>query len=330
MDPTPDISVIVPIYNIEQYLTQCLDSISANFKHCPNVEVLLINDGSTDNSSSIASFFCNQDNRFTLYNKENGGLSDARNYGLERAKGKYIFFIDSDDWISESSLIQLLSLAESGKYDIVISGFSYVYRKRKLSTQELYPSFSKSICTWDKLQAMSNLIDCGIFKNFAWGKLYHRDVINQHLFPKGVFFEDAHWMHLIVDNASRVAVIPDILYFYRQRKTSISGRFSEKNIDLLKGLESRILFFNKYYHALASKQTDCFIDILITLYCESRCSIKKSIRYAYQDIWNYYNSIWGERINTVGINNQRYRDVCRFPHAYPLISLFRKIAAKLK
>lgn len=116
------ISVILPVYNVEPYIRSCLDSLSKQLYK--NFEVLMVNDGSTDNSGVICQQYADSDKRFRYFEKENGGLSDARNFGIKESKGEYITFVDSDDWITEEYLLFLIETLEKEQSDIVVSGYS--------------------------------------------------------------------------------------------------------------------------------------------------------------------------------------------------------------
>ena len=121
----PKVSIIVPIYNVEKYIHKCIDSIlSQTFT---DFELILVDDGSPDKCGEICEQYALKDNRIKVVHKENGGLSDARNAGIDVASGKYIYFIDSDDWISPNSIISLLNFAEDNQCEIVQGGFYYAY-----------------------------------------------------------------------------------------------------------------------------------------------------------------------------------------------------------
>ena len=121
------ISIIVPIYNVEKYLRQCLDSILNQTYQ--NFECLLINDGSPDNSADICREYVEKDSRFKYFEKENGGLSDARNYGIRQSKGSYITFVDSDDWLEENAVEILMKRAEETGADLIYFNFTYLILK---------------------------------------------------------------------------------------------------------------------------------------------------------------------------------------------------------
>lgn len=281
------VSIIVPIYNVGEYLQKCLDSIYSQLKDC--YEIILVNDGSTDNSVNICNEYKKRYPRTILINKENGGLSDARNAGIDVATGKYIYFIDSDDWISPNSIISLLNFAEDNQCEIVQGGFYYAYENQMLYSNGKIKENSKPFCI-DREEAMMELIKNDYIKNFAWGKLYLTSIVKEHKFLKGVYFEDSYWQHHIIDKITRYGVVPLPLYFYRQRTSSISGDFSIRNIDLLKGYESRISFIEVYYPQLYNLMMDKFWEIASNCYRISKNIKDNTIKIEYKKYWLYINS----------------------------------------
>lgn len=237
------ISVIIPIYNVMPYLPMCLDSI-LNQSH-RNLEIILVDDGSTDGCPQLCDDYAIKDSRIKVIHKKNGGLSDARNKGVETATGKWIYFVDSDDWLDKDAILKLHQFAIEHDCDVVQENMYYVYREnmlyRKASTRELY----KTIL--DRNDAMRELIINDRVKNFAWGKLYKAELIKDLAFPKGKYFEDSFWQHYVIDKVNRYGIIDEPLYYYRQREDSISGTPSNKIKDLLEGNKQRLDFIQRIY-----------------------------------------------------------------------------------
>ena len=239
-----NISIIVPIYNVENYLIQCLDSLYSQVT--PSMEVILVNDGSTDHSLKICNNYKNKYPNTIIVNKENGGLSDARNAGTAIATGKYIYYLDSDDWLAPNALKQLYDFAEEHLCETVQGNFYYAYSDHLLLDNR-YVKETEIPFTLSRKEAMKELIKNEYIKNFAWGKLYLTSIAKKYPFQKGVYFEDAFWQHHIINEVERYGVLPTPLYYYRQRENSISGNFSIRNLDLLKGYEERLKFIQKEY-----------------------------------------------------------------------------------
>lgn len=210
----PKITVVVPIYNVEKYLAECLNSIiKQTFK---DWECVLVDDGSIDNSGDICEIYVQKDSRFKVIHKKNGGLSSSRNVGLEVAKGEFISFIDSDDWIDKNFLSSLYNTIIKYDSDVVSCGYikEYVsFRHRKKLTKEIILLEGKEI--------IEEFIKDEIMPNYAWNKLYKRKILTSG-FPEGKVYEDIYAMTSWFDNIRKFAVIPDILYHYRMRRGSIT------------------------------------------------------------------------------------------------------------
>lgn len=208
------ISVIIPVYNVASFLPKCLDSVYA--QDLDGVEVVLVNDGSTDDSLSICEYYKQRYPLTIVVNKENGGLSDARNVGTAVAHGDYIFYLDSDDWVSPDAIDKLYQFAVENRCDVVQGGFYYAYDD-SLMFDDRWIKEAMDPFVLDRDSAMYELIKNHYVKNFAWGKLYRSDIVKKIPFPKGKYFEDAYWQHLIMHEVRRYGVMPGPLYYYRQR-----------------------------------------------------------------------------------------------------------------
>lgn len=244
------ISVVVPIYNVSAYLCRCLESV---YRYDVDIEkeVILVNDGSTDDSLSVCERYKQEFPKITsIINKANGGLSDARNAGTSAAKGDWIYFLDSDDRLVPGALRKLYDFAVENDCEMVEGGFYYDYGEYLLYDDRWLKDTKSFVLSREK--AMAALIQQQYLKNFAWGKLYKTEIVKKHAFREGVLFEDSYWQHLIIDECNRVGVVSEPLYFYFQRSNSISGLFSERNLDLLKGNEERLLFIMNKYPELVS------------------------------------------------------------------------------
>lgn len=211
------LSVIVPVYNVESYLVRCVDSILAQTYE--NLEVILVDDGSKDGSGAICDDFAAKDARVKVIHKANGGLSSARNVGLDAAAGEYITFVDSDDWIEPDMYEQMLGLMErhgvklvcAGRYDVdskdgqKVVGLCPV-KEEKISGQEL----ARRIFLWDNIDSA------------AVDKVYHRSLFHGMRFPYGVVCEDVATTYRIALRAEQVAMCPVPMYNYYHRPGSIT------------------------------------------------------------------------------------------------------------
>lgn len=250
MTQTKKVSVIVPIYNVEIYLRQCLDSIIKQTYR--NLEIILVNDGSLDESGKIADAYKAKDERIKLIHKENGGLSDARNQGMKEATGEFIMFVDSDDWLHLSAIEIMLHTCLRLKADVIQSAFYYAYPDKLLIDQG-YLGDSHKPTTLNRQELMGQLVRNKYVKNFAWGKLYKTEIIQNLPFKKGVLFEDVFWAHHVMHRVTTYALLNHPFYFYRQRDDSIVSSYSSRNLDLIEGLKERHIFVKRHYAALTSE-----------------------------------------------------------------------------
>ena len=212
------ISIIVPVYNVERYLDECVKSIIGQTYQ--NIEVILVDDGSTDHSAAICDRWAEVDDRIRVIHKPNGGLSDARNCGLETAKGEYIYFIDSDDYIDHSLCEKAMDVFKTENVDLVVFGVA-----RTTETGDIISTDFVEKCFLSKKAALAELYS-GQIKNYAVNKVYKRELWNKVRFPLGRAFEDIGTMYKVFLNAQTICCIPDILYYYRMRQGSIVATMS--------------------------------------------------------------------------------------------------------
>lgn len=239
---TEKVSVIVPVYNVEKYLRQCLDSILQQTYQ--NLEILIINDGSTDGSDAICREYLEKDERITYHIKENSGVSDTRNMGLKQASGDYVTFVDSDDWIEKTYVEELYDKITTYNADIAIANY-YLFN----DSEGLFYFFMGEQDYYERLYTPVQLID-GLYetkfnKSFAlisaWGKLYKRSLFYELLFPKGQIGEDGFLNLKAYLMSERVTYINKGLYAYRERPGSLSRIWTEDWMSaLVYAMEERI------------------------------------------------------------------------------------------
>ncbi len=221
------ISVIVPVYNVEEYLEECLESIKR--QTYTDIEVILVNDGSIDRSKEICERYCEKDSRFKLVSQENKGQSVARNLGMAESKGEFISFVDSDDVLKEDMLEQLMKQMTSEDIDIV----ECWYTNEKQELELLTPKNVKIIFQGNTKEALVSLCRDNIVRLNAVAKLFRREVILNFPFLEGLFYEDVYGGMGILKQIRRMVKIDYIGYYYRVRQGSIMNReFNLKNLDL--------------------------------------------------------------------------------------------------
>lgn len=209
------VSIIVPIYNVEKYLKRCIDSIlKQTYKE---LEIILVDDGSTDSSGLICEEYKENENRIKVIHKNNGGLSSARNAGLDIATGAYLTFIDSDDWIAENHIEQIMNALEAKSADIAVCGIVVIDGK----TSNVYKSVD-NICEFTSYDAIDNILMGGSIDVSACNKVYKNEVFNNVRYPEGENNEDAAVIIDILSKVKKIVQIPDNSYYYYQRKGSIS------------------------------------------------------------------------------------------------------------
>ena len=250
-----EVSVIIPVYNVRKYLRRCIESVlEQNFD---DYEIILVDDGSTDGSEEICNLYKNKHDRVRVYHKENGGLSDARNYGIDKSKGKYLAFIDSDDYIAYDYLSTLYTMIV--KNQVKISCVS----SHKVKTDEL--AFSKEVDT-DEVDVLSNINTLKrVFKRddvsvSARGKMYDRELFNEIRYPKGKLYEDLYTTPYLIEKSEKVALSRSKKYYYYVRKDSITKRtISNKDYSIFEALQNLVDYFGNKYPELYKPAIACYI-----------------------------------------------------------------------
>jgi len=234
------ISVIVPVYNVEKYIKRCIESI-INQSYL-NIEIILVNDGSTDSSGIICDKYSEVDNRIKVLHKKNGGLSDARNVGLKVAQGNYITFIDSDDWIHVNYIKTLYTLILKSNSDVSICNF------KKTSSEELIEDTEEeSIYQFTNVEALEQLFgELYVQMVIACAKLYKSSLFNEISFPVNRIHEDEFTTYKLLFKSSKVILTTKKLYYYWQRNDSITGSSInyKQTMDKILALTERATFFN--------------------------------------------------------------------------------------
>ena len=242
----PLVTLIIPVYNVAPYLEQCLASVRAQTHHA--LEVLLINDGSTDGSEAVCRSFTKRDKRFRLVNKENGGVSSSRNLALGMARGKYIQFLDGDDYLSPDATETFVHEAESTGADLVISHFYRVDGERQAEQGHIK---ARKVLTRKEFAEAMMKAPANFYYGVLWNKFYRRAVIEAEKlrFDTGVdWCEDFLFNLNYLEYVRLVAALPQPLYYYRKRSDSAVN----SQIDLRKTVETKRMTFS-YYKELYQK-----------------------------------------------------------------------------
>lgn len=243
MEKIKKISIIIPVYNVEKYLKTCLDSVINQTYQ--NLEIILVDDGSTDNSGKICEEYKRADSRIIVIHKKNEGLSMARNNGLDIASGEYISFIDSDDYISKNMMETLYNRLLKTQSDMAVCSIQYVDDTGKNLCSKAKFNFNDIVLGQNefwKIYSSAGHTECVV----AWNKLYKRKILEQLYYPRGKTREDEFLLPYIIERCFRICSVSDRLIFYRQRNDSIMGNESQKSkLDYIEACFERVDFFVK-------------------------------------------------------------------------------------
>ncbi|NLK67263.1 MAG: glycosyltransferase family 2 protein [Campylobacteraceae bacterium] len=258
------VSIIIPVYNVEKYLKKCIDSIINQTYE--NLEIILVNDGSSDNSPRICDEYASQDSRIKVIHKENGGQADARNMALDVMRGEWVVFVDSDDFVGKYYVENLYYLVKKYNVDIGITSYRYVYEDKKISINsnligdEVVFKYSKSDSVMDIFYAKY----CDVV---PWGKIFKRKMFDNVRFPKGKIYEDLATIPLVFSRSNSVAFCNKKDYFYLQRSSSTMKICGNKRdfiiFDVYKDLEQYFSEDKKILKAIKIRKTR---DIFMLLY----------------------------------------------------------------
>lgn len=237
------ISVIVPVYNSEMYLAACLDSIlDQSYK---NLEIIVINDGSTDFSLKIAETYSQKDNRLTVYSYENSGLSEARNRGLEVTTGDYVTFVDADDILLPNALELLHSELKEFSADIAEGK---TIRGKIQGVFKFKPQIASHVYTSE--EALSDMLYQKRLLPSVCGKLFTRCLFNDLKFEKGILYEDLNIIYKVFEKCNKIVWIDYPVYFYRQSEGSILNNWKIQRLDVLKVTEKIENYITEQYPGL--------------------------------------------------------------------------------
>lgn len=256
------VSIIVPIFNVEKYLRKCIDSIIN--QTYDNLEIILVDDGSPDQSGKICDEYAAKDRRIKVIHKENEGVSEARNIGIKLSSGEFILFVDSDDYIEAHTIEIMIAIAKQRKADIVMADIIFVDefdQEIKESEKNKTKDEEKKFIEYTKDQAIDRFVrdDWG-----PWNKLYRASIHKNIYFPKGKIHEDEAIMFQILDNCNKMIKINNKLYYYRKRMNSTtSAGYSLKKMDWLEAWEENVLFLEKNYPQVENKAIDKLVMVAL-------------------------------------------------------------------
>ena len=238
----PLVSILVPVYNVEKYIEKCLKSLLE--QTYPEIEIILINDGSTDSSLEICQTYAKQYENIHVYSYENKGISTTRNRALDKMNGDYLMFVDSDDFLEKHAISKMMERMQQTQSDIVMCGFVMDYFK----VIPLYrPVARKRV--YEPLETLHDMIQNKGINNYPWAKLYARSTFKGVRFPENTYgFEDTRTIFKAIIQSHKVATMPNRYYHYVQRRGSITNRMSlETVLDMKKAYQYQQEYLKKQY-----------------------------------------------------------------------------------
>ncbi len=287
----PKVSVIVPVYNVEQYLDKCLNSLVNQTLR--DIEIIIVNDGTKDNSQAIIDKYVQKYENIKALKKENGGLSSARNYGIKYSTGEYIGFVDSDDWVEKDMFEKLYNKAITEKFDMVVCDLKYIYAD--------YGDLAKSNIKKDMF-GKEDIKKC--FTNIypaAWNKIYKTDILKKYniLFKQGVWFEDVEFIYRLLPYIKSIGVVNVPLYNYLQREGAITSCFDERLYHYIENFNGIIQFYKetKMYEEYKKEIEYAYIRYIYATF------IKRCINFEFEN----YKSAVDEAIKNVKDKFPKYR-----------------------
>lgn len=260
----PTISIIVPCYNVEKYLPQCIESIL--HQSYQNIEIWLVDDGSPDKCGMICDKYAAKDERIHVIHKLNGGLSEARNVAIEQVTGEWITFVDSDDFISEDYIETLFKLTQEYNCEIAV-GLYKAFKEEDTIEHKSYKIIKEKL---DPILAIEKMFYQKLFDTSAWAKLYHRRLFESGIrYPIGLLYEDLPTTYLLMAESNGVAYTNKILYYYLLRPSSIEGAYNPKKIDsglaVTKMMESNKSIINKVQNAYRCRKFSLYYHLVLSM-----------------------------------------------------------------
>ncbi len=288
MKKNPLISVIVPIYKVEKYLEKCIESIINQTYE--NLEIILVDDGSPDLCGEICDQYALKDNRIKVIHKSNGGLSSARNAGLDISKGEYIGFVDSDDHISEDMYTYLFNSIRENNTKLAVCNIFYEFESGKIQRK----SRDNKDLQFDFFNGLLEMNTYRLFDMGAWSKLYNKTLFSEIRFPEGKLSEDYFVMYRIFELAQKISYVSNPCYYYLQRKNSIS-RNASINHDFLDAAKTQMEYLDSNYPEMMVIGHTAYASAALTVYdfylkSKVDCPIER---------FDYYYSIVNQNIKFV-------------------------------
>lgn len=303
------LTVIIPVYRVSDTIDRCLRSVTG--QRYAYMEIILVDDGSPDNCPAICDQWAERDNRITVIHKNNGGLSDARNAGLDIAKGEYVAFVDSDDYMAEGTLEALMRIMDRHpEYDLL-----------EFPVYKAYGSPRQSVISWGEKE-YSDMAEYWMENRtyehtYAWNKIYRRRLFDNVRFPVGMAFEDIYTLPRILENAKKVATTEKGLYYYCWNKQGITAKAGAKEWRMMLNAHLNVIYnyqghpmFHQYYMHVVNMQ----------LYEYELTGDKPALKFI--RVWRLGGLNYKDKLKAIAINILGLKGLCKVSKALNRIARF--------
>ena len=316
------ITVIIPVYNVEKYISKCIDSVLG--QTYDNLEVILIDDGSTDNSGIICDGYAQKNDNVIVIHKQNGGLSSARNAGMKILHGKYVMFLDSDDWIEKETVRCLFELIRSNDADMAAVRFNPVYS----DDSENKADNTNGISVFNKEEALATFLFNGYLSPCACGKLWRVKDWEGITFPEGKLFEDQFTIYKVLERIEKSILSDNKYYNYLKRENSIGhSAFSQKTYDLYEAINTEYKYLSSNYPSIISSLNVALVTweiVFVNMMLRSNAQDDKIIKKIRMDARRYFDECKKSKY----ISKIRKVQIFLFAYNMPLYKLFYRLYKK--
>lgn len=281
------ISIIIPVYKVEEYLEKCIESVLK--QTYTNLQIILVDDGSPDNCGKICDEYAKKDPRIEVIHKVNGGLSDARNVGIAQAKGKYIGFVDSDDYIKEDMYEILINLIKEYDADVSICNLYDV-----IDGKEYIRNNENGIQEYGRLEILKEVLLDKNIQSYAWNKLYKKELFDEIKYPIGKKYEDIGTTFYVFEKCNKIVVTSKPEYYYLKRSDSLVNNVTESTVlDYTDIIIQRYLYTQKNIEELRKYNNYYLAKTLITAHndIELLGSISEKMQEKYKELYNLVYNI---------------------------------------
>ena len=281
------ISIVIPVYKVEKYLEKCIESVLK--QTYTNLQIILVDDGSTDNCGKICDEYAKKDSRIEVIHKANGGLSDARNVGISKAKGRYIGFVDSDDYIKENMYEILLNLIKEYNADASICNLYDV-----IEGKEYIRNKNNGIQEYSRLDILKEVLLDKNIQSYAWNKLYKKELFDEVKYPIGKKYEDIGTTFYIFEKCNKIVVTSEPEYYYLKRSDSLVNNVTESTVfDYMELILQRYLYINDNIKELKQYNDYYLVRTLLTANNDIKelKQIEEKTKQKYNELYNISKEI---------------------------------------